>query len=109
MPFPFINCISYVNMHAICNFVYCFNRPGGIPAKNAKGEHLLLFVGIIDILQSFRLKKKLEHAMKSILHDGVSKFLYLLCQSKKICYAVVLILFRLRVIISHPLFFFKVM
>ncbi|XP_035209388.1 putative PIP5K1A and PSMD4-like protein, partial [Stegodyphus dumicola] len=44
--------------------------PGGIPAKNSKGEHLLLFLGIIDILQSFRLKKKLEHTWKSVLHDG---------------------------------------
>lgn len=47
-------------------------RPGGIPARNAKGERLLLFIGIIDILQSYRLKKKLEHTWKSILHDGVS-------------------------------------
>ncbi|XP_054708450.1 phosphatidylinositol 4-phosphate 5-kinase type-1 alpha-like [Uloborus diversus] len=44
--------------------------PGGIPAKNAKGERLLLFMGIIDILQSFRLAKRLEHAWKSMLHDG---------------------------------------
>lgn len=46
-------------------------RPGGIPARNAKGERVLLFIGIIDILQSYRLKKKLEHTWKSILHDGV--------------------------------------
>lgn len=44
--------------------------PGGIPARNAKGERLLLFIGIIDILQSYRLKKKLEHTWKAILHDG---------------------------------------
>ncbi|GIY33336.1 hypothetical protein CDAR_452721 [Caerostris darwini] len=44
--------------------------PGGIPAKNSKGENLLLFLGIIDILQSYRLKKKLEHTLKSVLHDG---------------------------------------
>ncbi|XP_071141028.1 phosphatidylinositol 4-phosphate 5-kinase type-1 alpha-like isoform X23 [Mytilus edulis] len=46
--------------------------PGGIPAKNAKGERLLIFLGIIDILQSYRLKKKLEHTMKSIVIDGDS-------------------------------------
>lgn len=46
--------------------------PGGIPARNVKGERLLLFLGIIDILQSFRLKKKLEHTFKSMIHDGVS-------------------------------------
>ncbi|GBM74336.1 Phosphatidylinositol 4-phosphate 5-kinase type-1 alpha [Araneus ventricosus] len=44
--------------------------PGGIPAKNAKGENLLMFLGIIDILQSYHLKKKLEHTFKSMLHDG---------------------------------------
>lgn len=44
--------------------------PGGIPARNGKGERLLLFVGVIDILQSYRLKKKLEHTWKSMIHDG---------------------------------------
>ena len=44
--------------------------PGGIPARNARGERLLLFVGIIDILQSYRLKKKLEHTWKAMIHDG---------------------------------------
>ena len=29
-------------------------RPGGIPARNHKGERLLIFLGIIDILQSYR-------------------------------------------------------
>nr|CAI5842525.1 unnamed protein product [Callosobruchus analis] len=42
----------------------------GIPARNAKGERLLLFIGIIDILQSYRLRKKLEHTWKSMIHDG---------------------------------------
>lgn len=27
---------------------------GGIPARNSKGERLLLYIGIIDILQSYR-------------------------------------------------------
>jgi len=43
---------------------------GGIPAKNKKGENLLLFVGIIDILQSYRFMKKMEHFWKSLVHDG---------------------------------------
>uniref|UniRef100_A0A3B3ZGV9 PIPK domain-containing protein n=1 Tax=Periophthalmus magnuspinnatus TaxID=409849 RepID=A0A3B3ZGV9_9GOBI len=43
---------------------------GGIPAVGPKGENLLLFVGIIDILQSYRLIKKLEHSWKSLIHDG---------------------------------------
>ncbi|KAH7642975.1 phosphatidylinositol 4-phosphate 5-kinase type-1 alpha-like protein [Dermatophagoides farinae] len=44
--------------------------PGGIPARNSRGERLLLYVGIIDILQSYRFRKKLEHTWKSVLHDG---------------------------------------
>ncbi|KAL1512511.1 hypothetical protein ABEB36_002093 [Hypothenemus hampei] len=44
--------------------------PGGIPARNNKGERLLLFIGIIDILQSYRFRKKLEHTWKSMIHDG---------------------------------------
>nr|CAD7392065.1 unnamed protein product [Timema cristinae] len=44
--------------------------PGGIPARSSKGERLLLYVGIIDILQSYRLKKKLEHTWKAMIHDG---------------------------------------
>ena len=47
-------------------------RPGGIPARNHKGERLLLYLGIIDILQSYRMRKKIEHAFKAIIHDGVS-------------------------------------
>lgn len=46
-------------------------RPvGGIPARNAKGERLLIFLGIIDILQSYRFLKKFEHGWKALVHDG---------------------------------------
>ena len=44
---------------------------GGIPGRNISGERLLIFVGIIDILQSYRLVKKMEHTFKAIIHDGV--------------------------------------
>ncbi|XP_066491127.1 phosphatidylinositol 4-phosphate 5-kinase type-1 gamma isoform X2 [Tiliqua scincoides] len=43
---------------------------GGIPAVTGKGERLLLHVGIIDILQSYRFIKKLEHTWKALVHDG---------------------------------------
>ncbi|MFH4978877.1 hypothetical protein AB6A40_005586 [Gnathostoma spinigerum] len=46
------------------------NPEGVFPAKNHKGENLVLFLGIIDILQNYRLFKKLEHTWKSVLHDG---------------------------------------
>ncbi|KAG8130621.1 hypothetical protein E2320_017228 [Naja naja] len=50
------------------------NTMGGIPAKSYRGEKLLLFMGIIDILQSYRLIKKLEHSWKALVYDGVSNF-----------------------------------
>ena len=53
------------------------NTWGGIPAKNHKGENLLIFIGIIDVLQSYGVAKMLEHTWKwainqwkSIIHDG---------------------------------------
>uniref|UniRef100_A0A672PML7 Phosphatidylinositol 4-phosphate 5-kinase type-1 alpha-like n=1 Tax=Sinocyclocheilus grahami TaxID=75366 RepID=A0A672PML7_SINGR len=47
-----------------------YESMGGIPAFNSKGERLLVFIGLIDILQSYRLVKKLEHSWKAFLHDG---------------------------------------
>ena len=44
-----------------------------MPARNHKGERIIIFVGLIDILQSYRLIKKLEHTFKAMIHDGVSK------------------------------------
>jgi len=43
---------------------------GGIPARNKNGERLLIFCGIIDILQCYKLSKKLEHGFKSLFTDG---------------------------------------
>jgi 1-phosphatidylinositol-4-phosphate 5-kinase len=43
---------------------------GGIPARNHRGENLLLFIGVIDILQSYGVLKKAEHYWKSLIHDG---------------------------------------
>ncbi|XP_072373512.1 phosphatidylinositol 4-phosphate 5-kinase type-1 beta-like isoform X1 [Scyliorhinus torazame] len=45
---------------------------GGIPAKNSKGERVLLYMAIIDILQSYRFIKKLEHSWKALVYDGDS-------------------------------------
>ncbi|XP_065190959.1 phosphatidylinositol 4-phosphate 5-kinase type-1 alpha-like [Sycon ciliatum] len=44
--------------------------PGGIPAQNSNGDRLLLFIGIIDVLQSYELRKKMEHSVKSLMADG---------------------------------------
>ncbi|KAM8921210.1 phosphatidylinositol 4-phosphate 5-kinase type-1 alpha [Pelodytes ibericus] len=46
------------------------DQMGGIPARNARGERLLLYIGIIDVLQSYRFIKKLEHSWKALVHDG---------------------------------------
>jgi len=43
---------------------------GGIPAKNKNGDRLLIFCGIIDILQCYKLSKKLEHGFKALFTDG---------------------------------------
>ncbi|XP_064152956.1 phosphatidylinositol 4-phosphate 5-kinase type-1 beta [Anguilla rostrata] len=45
---------------------------GGIPARTHKDEKLLIFLGIIDILQSYRFMKKLEHSWKALVYDGDS-------------------------------------
>uniref|UniRef100_A0A914HUE0 PIPK domain-containing protein n=1 Tax=Globodera rostochiensis TaxID=31243 RepID=A0A914HUE0_GLORO len=57
--------------------LHCFplfpdDEGGGVPARSTKGERLIIYLGIIDILQSYRLFKKLEHTWKSVLHDGES-------------------------------------
>uniref|UniRef100_A0A3B3IG70 PIPK domain-containing protein n=1 Tax=Oryzias latipes TaxID=8090 RepID=A0A3B3IG70_ORYLA len=46
------------------------DETGGIPAWNSRGERLLVYIGIIDILQSYRFVKKLEHSWKALVHDG---------------------------------------
>jgi hypothetical protein len=43
---------------------------GGIPACNHRGERILLFIGIIDILQSYGALKKAEHYWKSLVTRG---------------------------------------
>uniref|UniRef100_A0A4W4FAF5 PIPK domain-containing protein n=2 Tax=Electrophorus electricus TaxID=8005 RepID=A0A4W4FAF5_ELEEL len=43
---------------------------GGIPARTHRDEKLLIFLGIIDILQSYRFIKKLEHSWKALVYDG---------------------------------------
>ncbi|KAM9810921.1 phosphatidylinositol 4-phosphate 5-kinase type-1 beta [Neosynchiropus ocellatus] len=45
---------------------------GGIPAKTHREEKILIYLGIIDILQSYRLIKKLEHSWKALVYDGDS-------------------------------------
>ncbi|CAI4229943.1 unnamed protein product [Auanema sp. JU1783] len=45
---------------------------GGVPARNENGDRIILYLGIIDILQNYRLLKKMEHTWKAILHDGDS-------------------------------------
>ena len=50
---------------------YFIYREGYIQARTKGGDRLLLYLGVIDILQSYRLKKRLEHGLKSIITDGV--------------------------------------
>ena len=44
-----------------------FRRPcGGIPATDENGERLVIYMGIIDILQDYGIKKITEHCLKSL-------------------------------------------
>lgn len=43
--------MTYFSFQSYCPAHF---RMGGIPAVNGKGERLLLYIGIIDILQSYR-------------------------------------------------------
>lgn len=43
---------------------------GGIPAKKVTGEPLVIYCGVIDILQCYKTLKKLEHRFKAIIYDG---------------------------------------
>ncbi|KAL6590098.1 hypothetical protein ACP70R_050172 [Stipagrostis hirtigluma subsp. patula] len=43
---------------------------GGIPATSHKNEDIILFIGIIDVLQSYKMMKKIEHTFKSVFFDG---------------------------------------
>ena len=42
-------------------------------AHDEDGNRYVLFIGIIDILQSYVMKKKLEHTWKALVHDGVCR------------------------------------
>ena len=48
------------------------HRRGYIQGR-IRGDCVLLYLGVIDILQSYRLKKKLEHTFKGLITDGVSR------------------------------------
>lgn len=70
----YINEMGYVSKSKASMFMFLFKhccRQISFPARNQRGDDLLLFLGIIDILQNYRLLKKLEHTWKSVLHDGV--------------------------------------
>ena len=45
---------------------------GYIQGRTEQGDRVLLYLGVIDILQSYKLKKRLEHSLKAIITDGVS-------------------------------------
>eukprot|EP00731_Ephydatia_muelleri_P017032 Em0010g130a len=46
--------------------------PEGYIQGKVKGERVILYLGIIDILQSYRFRKKVEHTVKSIIADGAT-------------------------------------
>lgn len=38
--------------------------------KDGSSEEVVLYFGLIDILQTYRTRKKVEHFVKRLLHDG---------------------------------------
>ena len=62
---------SYLCCSIYCSFIDHFVCSNAIPAKLTSGDRIIVYMGIIDVLQSYRLKKKLEHSFKALVHDGV--------------------------------------
>ena len=57
-----------IELHSIELATHLCGVPdGGFPAKLPNGDFVIIFIGLIDILQNFRAMKKIEHAMKSIV------------------------------------------
>lgn len=52
---------SQIKTHSLTVLFLFSSRNGGIPARNAKGERLLVYMGIIDILQSYRYESTFGH------------------------------------------------
>lgn len=48
---------------------------GGIPARSSKGERLLLYIGIIDILQSYRWVSEAKLSLK--IHRPILTHLFI--------------------------------
>eukprot|EP00127_Corallochytrium_limacisporum_P001174 Clim_evm9s44 gene=Clim_evmTU9s44 len=46
------------------------NPLGGIVGYTLDGRKVLIFCGVIDILQQYGARKKLEHNFKAVIHDG---------------------------------------
>ena len=56
----------------VIQLVSLFSRPNGIAGRNGKGEGLILFIGIIDVLKHYSLEQRAAHSLKATVHDGVS-------------------------------------
>jgi hypothetical protein len=76
---------AFYKMHSICEKLFKYMNleyvllikffnffRSAVPAKCENGDRLILYLGIIDILQSYRIKKRMEHVLKSVYADGVS-------------------------------------
>ncbi|TNN63797.1 Phosphatidylinositol 4-phosphate 5-kinase type-1 alpha [Liparis tanakae] len=59
------------------------DQTGGIPARNSKGESLLVYIGIIDILQSYRPSFYAERFQKFMCNAVFRKILLKTSPSKK--------------------------
>jgi len=49
---------------------HILDATGGVPARTAKGERVVLYVGIIDVLQPYYARKKIEHLFRGVVDDA---------------------------------------
>lgn len=59
---------------------------GGMPAHNPKGERLLIFIGIIDILQSYRYEASVNFTFLMLLFNQVTCWFFKTCINLGILY-----------------------
>lgn len=61
-----------VNMPALAKRKIQEDEPDSLEVELFEVYDVVLYLGIIDILQDYNLRKKMEHASKSVLIDSVS-------------------------------------
>lgn len=67
-----LSCIMRSNDELALEIMKNESNTGGIIAYTAEGKRVIVFMGIIDILQYYRFYKRAENWWKSIIYDGMT-------------------------------------